>query len=198
MTTKPTGIRYREVSSGSWYRYYRSCQLPVASCQLPVASCQLPVASCQLPVASWYCAGTRIGPLYTAFFMGMAAAVCAAINGANSQGILKAAVIGAATAYLGAVTEGLTRVAVMAVAGGITSVINGGEFGHGFLSAGIGALAGGYMPEGANYAPLRVGVSAMIGGTSSAASGGKFENGAASAALSAALTEGLAHSKAYS
>lgn len=54
------------------------------------------------------------------------------------------------------------------------------------------------MPEGANYAPLRVGVSAMIGGTSSAASGGKFENGAASAALSAALTEGLAHSKAYS
>ncbi len=82
--------------------------------------------------------------------------------------------------------------AVFGVVGGMTSVVGGGRFGHGFLSAGLGAGFGGPLADG--LAGLGMGDAAagtvsavLIGGTSSAATGGKFVNGAAWAALYAAV-----------
>ncbi len=86
----------------------------------------------------------------------------------------------------------LLRGAVFGVVGGMTSVVGGGRFGHGFLSAGLGAGLGGPLADG--LAGLGMGeavagtvAAVLIGGTSSAATGGKFANGAAWAAMSAAV-----------
>ena len=64
------------------------------------------------------------------------------------------------------------------------SDLQGGKFGHGFISAGVGAVAGGAFGK----APVnRIIGSAIVGGTISKLTGGKFANGAATAAFAAAL-----------
>ena len=69
-----------------------------------------------------------------------------------------------------------------AVAGGVISSLQGGRFGHGFVSAGISkAATPATSTTQGDFA--RATVHALIGGTASAASGGKFANGAASAVL---------------
>ena len=75
------------------------------------------------------------------------------------------------------------------LAGGTISEMQGGKFGHGFLSAGISKAA----------TPMAVGVSdqvyiqgaavAIVGGTTSEISGGKFANGAVTAAMAFAFNE---------
>lgn len=72
------------------------------------------------------------------------------------------------------------------VAGGVFSVLQGGKFGHGFISSAVGNQMAG---AGGNNPYMRVAVSAMVGGTISAVTGGKFLNGAASAAFATALRE---------
>lgn len=74
-----------------------------------------------------------------------------------------------------------------AVIGGISSRLQGGNFGHGFWSAGIGSAIGG-AAKGIQNPVGRVLVAAAIGGTISEITGGKFANGAYSAAFAAALT----------
>lgn len=62
--------------------------------------------------------------------------------------------------------------------------LQGGKFGHGFISAGVSALAGGAFGK----TPVgRVIGSAVVGGTVSKLTGGKFANGAITAAFAAAL-----------
>ena len=78
------------------------------------------------------------------------------------------------------------------LAGGTISEMQGGKFGHGFLSAGISKAA----------TPMAVGVSdqvyiqgaaiAIVGGTTSEISGGKFANGAVTAAMAFAFNQ-VAH-----
>lgn len=64
------------------------------------------------------------------------------------------------------------------------SDLQGGKFGHGFISAGVGAIAGGAFGK----APTnRIIGSAVVGGTLSKITGGKFANGALTAAFAAAL-----------
>jgi hypothetical protein len=70
--------------------------------------------------------------------------------------------------------------------GGIFSVLQGGKFGHGFVSSAVGNAMSG---AGGNNPYMRVAVSAMVGGTISAVTGGKFFNGAASAAFATAMKE---------
>ena len=80
--------------------------------------------------------------------------------------------------------------------GGITSVLQGGKFGHGFLSAGFAKAVTTYLPfdklgldgigdkyDGWEYVAGRTTVAAISGGTASVIGGGKFENGAKTAAL---------------
>ncbi len=88
----------------------------------------------------------------------------------------------------------LLRGAAFGFVGGVTSVIGGGRFGHGFASAGLAARFGGPLGNwlvglGASEGVARTVAAALVGGTSSALTGGKFANGAAWAAFSAAGTE---------
>jgi hypothetical protein len=73
------------------------------------------------------------------------------------------------------------------VAGGVLSTMQGGRFGAGFASAGLGSaltpVAGRVTSNSAGQGFLV----AIVGGTASAAGGGKFANGAMSAAFSYAF-----------
>ncbi len=83
----------------------------------------------------------------------------------------------------------------MGTSGGIFNVVQGGEFGHGFITAGIGML-GAQGASAIGLAGSDVGKfisAAVIGGTISELTGGKFANGAASASSrnqSSSISEG--------
>jgi len=82
----------------------------------------------------------------------------------------------------------VAKVAAHAAAGGTLNVLQGGKFGHGFLSAGvtealspaIGAASSGGGASGVIGGTV---ASAVIGGTVSELSGGKFGNGAGTGAF---------------
>jgi RHS repeat-associated protein len=83
--------------------------------------------------------------------------------------------------------EFLTYGVQMGTVGGITSTLQGGNFGHGFIGAGLGSMLGGYIAgmdwfQGLQFTGQLV-TKAIIGGTVSEASGGKFANGAGSSAF---------------
>ncbi|MBQ4849790.1 RHS repeat-associated core domain-containing protein [Pseudoalteromonas sp. MMG012] len=74
-----------------------------------------------------------------------------------------------------------------AMAGGVGSVLQGGKFGHGFVSAGVTKYAGNFIQiqfSGDGLGDIIGGTlaSAVVGGTVSKISGGKFANGARTAA----------------
>ncbi|MDZ7923677.1 MAG: hypothetical protein U5M23_06375 [Marinagarivorans sp.] len=77
----------------------------------------------------------------------------------------------------------MAQIGVHGAVGGVMSVLQGGKFGNGFVSAGIGkgfTLGGAAMGLGdvGNFA-----LTTIAGGTASVATGGKFANGAQTAAL---------------
>jgi hypothetical protein len=111
------------------------------------------------------------------------------VSGAVSTGSLKGALQGAFSGALFGVIGGaglgnFDAFAVSGLAGGVMSDLQGGKFGHGFISAGVGAVSGGAFGK----APMgRIIGSAVVGGTLSKLTGGKFANGALTAAFAAAL-----------
>jgi hypothetical protein len=118
-------------------------------------------------------------------------AAAGAVSGFISTGSLKGALQGAFSgALFGAVgAAGLTGAGTFGVsglAGGFLSEVQGGNFGHGLISAGIGAVSGGWFGKGAMSNVLG---SAIVGGTISKLTGGKFANGAFTAAFSSALRQ---------
>jgi len=129
----------------------------------------------------------------------------AAANGGN---ILQGAILGGVSAAaFGAAGElfpyvtgaGFEKLAMNAlangVAGGITNVLAGGKFGHGFVPAGLSALSKPGMHKlgtAASGLPLRVAARAIIGGTISELTGGKFANGAGTAAFAQLFNDELA------
>lgn len=122
------------------------------------------------------------------------------VAGGIATGSLKGALIGAFTAGafhgvgthfqgVGKLTSGLKAAKALAhgVVGGISSVLNGGKFGHGFASAGLTqALSGSIdgIDKGTRFSAERIVAAAVVGGTSSAITGGKFANGAVTGAFS--------------
>lgn len=76
--------------------------------------------------------------------------------------------------------------AMLAFTGGVMSALQGGNFGHGFLAAGLTA---GSMPAVATIGNTvaRTVVGAVVGGTISELTGGKFANGAITGAIMAAM-----------
>src|SRR5690606_15104096 len=80
-------------------------------------------------------------------------------------------------------TEALSHCTV----GGVGSVLQGGKFGHGFVSGGMTKLVnvtGWYgSDQGISHTIARTAIAAMIGGTISEVTGGKFASGARTAAL---------------
>jgi len=80
------------------------------------------------------------------------------------------------------------QISAHAIAGGVFAELQGGKFGHGFVSAGFtkGAMGGAgfdYSNGDATAVAGRTAIAAVIGGTASEISGGKFANGARTAAF---------------
>ncbi len=118
------------------------------------------------------------------------------VNGGSLGDAFKAGISSAALTYVGGTyAPGAGEFSIeytlgMGVIGGITSVLQGGKFGHGFASAGIGAASGGIGFKGSYQvqALKRALVSSVIGGSMTKATGGKFANGAATAAFASLVS----------
>ncbi len=99
---------------------------------------------------------------------------------------------GADFSFLG--MEGLPAQALaMGGVGGITSTLQGGKFGHGFISAGIDGAIGlsGSLKLGKGLTWANAGrtlARVVVGGTLSEVTGGKFANGGATAAFAAVVS----------
>jgi RHS repeat-associated protein len=134
----------------------------------------------------WSLAG--VGNLSFGAAVGWGAAAGAAsgfVSTGSLRGALSGAISGAAFGAIGASgLSGVESFAASGLTGGLLSDIQGGKFGHGFVSAGIGAAAGGRFGQNP-YAQV-IGA-AIVGGTISAVTGGKFANGAVGAAFAATL-----------
>ncbi len=78
-------------------------------------------------------------------------------------------------------TQVIQQITAHAMVGGITSVAQGGKFGHGFISAGLTKGVMGFYGDGGRT--YRLALHAVLGGTVSEISGGKFSNGAQTAAF---------------
>ncbi len=114
------------------------------------------------------------------------------VSGYVATGTFRGGVIGAFSERVsfGIVTaaglENWQRVGLQATTGGIVESLSGGNFGHGFMSAGLTASV---MPQVGKIGNdvTRTAVGALVGGTLSVATGGKFANGAVSGAIQGAL-----------
>ena len=103
------------------------------------------------------------------------------------QGGLMGAFTAVATAGLGGPGGGFEAWAVQTFAGGVVGSLQGGDFGHAFVSAGVTAAFAPAVGRISNDAG-RIAVNALVGGTISKLTGGKFANGAVSGAVQAAVT----------
>ncbi len=86
------------------------------------------------------------------------------------------------------------KIAAHAAVGGVSSVLSGGKFGHGFASAGFTqALAPNIdgIDKGSRFSAERIISAAVDGGTASLITGGKFANGAVTGAFSRAFNDEL-------
>jgi murein DD-endopeptidase MepM/ murein hydrolase activator NlpD len=137
-------------------------------------------------VAGGVATGSLKGALTGAFTGAMFGAIGDAFSKANCQSCFKA---GTDVLKTGA---RIGKVAAHAMAGGISSVLGGGKFGHGFASAGFTqAVAPGIdgIDKGSRFSAGRVIAAATVGGTASVISGGKFANGAVTGAFSRAFND---------
>ena len=137
-------------------------------------------------------AGVATSAAYTASAV-IGGAIAGAVGGAILTGTVKGAfyggLSGAALGAIGATTWGNTSKPIASgSAQGIISELQGGKFGHGFLSAGAGFWSGLRFGGAPNFGRF-VGVS-IAGGTISELTGGKFANGAISAGLAYAVAAG--------
>lgn len=116
---------------------------------------------------------------------------------------IKAGVLGAVSVYAfssigkgygsGSLSYG-EAVFASAISGGIVAELQGGKFGHGFISAGAGIAFGGF----GNTQFERTIIATVIGGTVSELTGGKFANGAATAAFYQTAAEAMGTSSSDS
>ncbi len=111
------------------------------------------------------------------------------LKGALFGGISAAAFYGIGehfSAVTGLAEGGLGHILTHGLAGGILAELQGGQFGHGFLAAGLSkAVMGRFSYEdGSTQAVIgRTTIAAIVGGTVSRITGGKFANGAMTAAM---------------
>ncbi|SDQ92661.1 FG-GAP-like repeat-containing protein [Pseudoxanthomonas sp. CF125] len=113
-------------------------------------------------------------------------------SGYVATGTLRGGVTGA---FTGGMTMGIAslgldiwgQMAFQAMTGGIVEGINGGNFGNGFLAAGLSTA---FIPQmGYGNLVQRSVTGALVGGTISKLTGGKFANGAISGAIQGAMSK---------
>jgi RHS repeat-associated protein len=128
-------------------------------------------------------------PFTVAAYYAENGAIAGGIATQSWNGAMQGALTSAASAGIGAGTAGLKvwqAALVSGVSNGILSSLQGGKFGHGFVSAGLSTYAGQYTPR-VDGAVGQVLLDALVGGTISELSGGKFANGAVTAAMRSAV-----------
>jgi len=143
-------------------------------------------------------AGIDCGPYCAAV---VAAGLIKANGGTWSQALVAGMVSGASVYAFGELgnvngswyVDGMTVQGFIeyGTVGGIGSLLQGGNFGYGFIAAGAGGAVGSAMGGATPLA--RIAVAAAVGGTLSSITGGKFANGAVTAAFATAM--GSAHSQ---
>lgn len=149
-------------------------------------------------VAGWTVSATATGTVANAAIAGaLAGAAGGFASGAITTGSLKGAfrsagfgaLGGAAFGAIGQGLDGFAKVGAHALTGGVMSELQGGKFGHGFLSAGLtkAANVNNLVGHAANRAATRIIVSTLLAGSISQISGGKFVNGALSGAMAQIL-----------
>jgi RHS repeat-associated protein len=121
-----------------------------------------------------------------------------AIQGGNLRSAIVGGVAGGLFAWVGGFKPSgwvgsLEKAAMHAVVGGATSVLAGGSFRSGALSAGLAELAGPYYMESNDVGSIIQ--HSIVGGVASQLSGGKFANGAWTAAYAAILNGLSSHEK---
>lgn len=112
------------------------------------------------------------------------------LRGATTGAFSAAISFGIGNAFHAQEITAAQRAVAHAAAGGFTEAINGGNFGHGFVSAGISVAFEPMIDTGSKAADATL--HAMLGGTASELSGGKFANGALTALMSYAFNQ-LSH-----
>ncbi|MDE0155657.1 MAG: polymorphic toxin type 44 domain-containing protein [Gammaproteobacteria bacterium] len=111
------------------------------------------------------------------------------LRGALFGGISAAAFYGIGehfTALTGLPEGGLGHILTHGLTGGILAELQGGQFGHGFLAAGLSKAVMGRFSYEDGSAPAVIGrtsIAAIVGGTISRITGGKFANGALTSAM---------------
>ena len=121
------------------------------------------------------------------------------VTGGIATGSLRGALFGgiSAAAFIGIGSQfsadagflqsgGVGHILTHGVAGGILAELQGGQFGHGFLAAGLSKAVMGRFKYDDLSAPAvmgRTAIAATVGGTISRITGGKFANGAVTAAM---------------
>jgi hypothetical protein len=126
------------------------------------------------------------------------AATLGFVSGGVATGSIKGALVGAFSGaaffqigahFTGALEGGFGHVMAHGITGGLSSVLQGGKFGHGFVSAGLTKMlnVNKMIGTAAKDAGARIVTAAVIGGTISRITGGKFANGAITAAFAQSL-----------
>ncbi|TQV85534.1 RHS repeat-associated core domain-containing protein [Aliikangiella coralliicola] len=152
---------------------------------------------------------TIVGVILSPYTGGASVILAGMLSGYIATGTMQGAVIGAFSSAVfmgvGVAFQEMSgfaayvgKTAAHGVAGGAMSYLQGGKFGHGFISAGLTQFASGAIDSikgiGIAARTARVSAAAAVGGTASQLTGGKFSNGATTAAFSRAFNDEL-HSR---
>ena len=129
---------------------------------------------------------TVISAAMTIFIPGCHTGVCAAAFNAGMTYSLTGSLRVAGIGFAAGIASGGSMLND-ALIGGIASTLQGGKFGRGFVSAGLGNLAGNAAGGFKGNVFAKVLVAGVLGGTVSKITGDKFANGAFGAAFAAAL-----------
>lgn len=115
--------------------------------------------------------------------------VSGGITTGNWNGALQGAFASTITAGVGGAGMALPQHALAnAYVGGAVSAMQGGKFGFGFVSAGLGRLAGPAINANVSSPGGQIVAHALVGGSLSAVTGGKFANGAVTGEMSWAMS----------
>jgi RHS repeat-associated protein len=137
-----------------------------------------------------------VGPLVSAMIQGFLSGVIGTgtLRG-GIQGAFSAALffgVGKLSTSLGMAEASVGRALMHGMAGGVLSVMQGGKFGHGFVSAGLSKAVMARIDTGTMIADGML--AALAGGAISKLTGGKFANGAATAAMQFAFNQAMGKS----
>lgn len=149
--------------------------------------------------AAWGLLGTSVGPGTAAIVTAVGGAAAGAVTG-GSKGALQGAFTGLVFFGIGQwsnalekagnaafAADGIGRAFLHGVAGGALAELQGGSFGHGFVSAGLSKAITPTVVGSVDSPFAQGALVGLVGGTISHLTGGDFANGGATAAMAFAF-----------